>query len=521
MKRDLDFAVTRAPVYDWSRLASTYAVALAVVAILVGFWHTAQSIVAIWTRSATFAHGFVVVPICLWLAWRKRSELAAITARPWWWGILFVFGAGGLWLVASAANAQVVEQFALAFMLQAAVVTIIGLRMAKALAFPLGFLLFAVPTGEFLLPTLIDWTADFTVAALRFSGIPVYREANNFIIPSGAWSVVEACSGVRYLIASFMVGTIYAAIAYRSTRRRAMFIAASILVPIVANWIRAYLIVLIGHLSNNKLATGVDHLIYGWIFFGVVMLVLFWVGSFWQESDRVPADQVRPKAIEASIDARASFHFYAAAIATIVAALVWQPLDSFATRSVATAPPTLPAIDGAHGWMPSALMSDWKPRYAGYRTDVQQAFENGGRKVGLYIAYYRNQSKGEELVTSTNSLVKLGDWELNQIASGPEEIEWDGRSVAVDHADLLGRKGKIDVYRLYWIVGHVTSNDYVAKAWLAWSKLTGGGDDSALIAIYVAGGESMSGAREAARRFAADMSPQIDRALARARAGGS
>ena len=54
-----------------------------------------------------------------------------------------------------------------------------------------------------------------------------------------------------------------------------MFIAASIVVPIVANWLRAYMIVMIGHLSNNKYAVGVDHLIYGWVFFGVVMMLLF------------------------------------------------------------------------------------------------------------------------------------------------------------------------------------------------------------------------------------------------------
>src|SRR5205814_10510601 len=120
---------------------------------------------------------------------------------------------------------------------------------------------------------------------LRWSGVPVYREANHFIIPSGAWSVVEACSGIRYIIASVMVGTIYAAIAYRSTRRRVAFLAASVLVPILANWLRAYMIVMLAHLSSNKIAVGVDHLIYGWIFFGLVMVLLFWVGSFWREDD--------------------------------------------------------------------------------------------------------------------------------------------------------------------------------------------------------------------------------------------
>ena len=104
------------------------------------------------------------------------------------------------------------------------------------------------------MPWLMESTADFTVSALVLTGIPVYREGHQFIIPSGAWSVVEACSGVRYLIASLMVGALFAYLNYRSMRRRWLFMGVALVVPIVANWVRAYLIVMIGHLSNNKLA---------------------------------------------------------------------------------------------------------------------------------------------------------------------------------------------------------------------------------------------------------------------------
>src|SRR5256885_17154333 len=51
------------------------------------------------------------------------------------------------------------------------------------------------------------------------------------------------------------------------------------------------MIVMIGHLSGNRLAVGIDHIIYGWIFFGVVMLLLFWVGSFWREETTHETEQ--------------------------------------------------------------------------------------------------------------------------------------------------------------------------------------------------------------------------------------
>ncbi len=109
----------------------------------------------------------------------------------------------------------------------------------------------------------MEWTADVTVGALRVTGIPVYREGNYFILPSGAWSVVEACSGVRYLIAAFMIGCIFAWLHYRASSKRILFVCLALAVALVSNWLRAYTIVLLGHLSNNRLGTGVDHNMVG------------------------------------------------------------------------------------------------------------------------------------------------------------------------------------------------------------------------------------------------------------------
>src|SRR5258706_16017176 len=149
-------------------------------------------------------------------------------------------------------------------MIWARVLAIWGREVAGAIGFPLGFLVLGVPMGEGLIPPMMDWTADFTVRALQFSGIPVFREGLFFTIPSGNWSVVEGCSGVRYLIASLTVGVLFAYLSYRRTWKRLLFAAMSIVVPIIANGMRAYLIVMIAHLSNNQLAHGVDHFIYGW-----------------------------------------------------------------------------------------------------------------------------------------------------------------------------------------------------------------------------------------------------------------
>jgi exosortase A len=274
-------------------LVSGVAAAAVVLGLLAAFWPTAASIESIWRRTETFAHGYVVIPIVLWLVWRKRYALATLPVKPFWPALVIVAGAGFAWMAGNLAGVLGLEHFALYFMLAGALVAVLGLPIAREIAFSLAFLAFAVPFGEFLVPVLIDRTADFTIAAVRASGVPVFREGNHFAIPSGRWSVVEACSGIRYLIASMMVGALYAHLTYRSTRKRVLFFLASIVVPIIANWLRAYIIVMLGHLTNNRLAAGVDHIIYGWVFFGVVMAAMFWIGAYWRD-DEAPRSSAPP-----------------------------------------------------------------------------------------------------------------------------------------------------------------------------------------------------------------------------------
>jgi exosortase A len=252
-------------------------------AILLLYRHTALGMVAIWARSDTYAHGFVVPLIALWLMARQRHRLAALAPRPAPLAALGLLAAALLWLVGDLVAVNAATQLALVSLLVLAVPTVLGWPIARVLAFPLGFLFFAVPIGDFMLPRLMEWTADFTVLALRFSGIPVYREGLQFVIPSGTWSVVEACSGIRYLIASLTVGALFAYLNYRSTAKRLLFMGVALLVPLVANWLRAYGIVLLGHVSGNELANGVDHLIYGWVFFGIVIMAMLLIGARWAD----------------------------------------------------------------------------------------------------------------------------------------------------------------------------------------------------------------------------------------------
>ena len=492
-------------------------IAAAVVATLAIYSDTMRSIVAIWGSSDTYAHGFLIAPIAAALIWMKRRETAAIAPRPDVLGFMLLAGCGFAWLAAEAAQVQVLQQYALAAMIPATVLALAGRRVAWVIAFPLGFLILAVPFGEAFLPRLMDWTADFTVAALRLTGIPVYREGTYFAIPSGHWSVVEACSGLRYLIASITVGALYAYLTYRAWWKRALFLAASVAVPIVANFLRAYMIVMIGHFSSMKLAVGVDHFIYGWVFFGVVIGLLFWLGSSWRDRP-APFEQT----YRIAQDAPASPFLLAGAVLGVVAlasawALYAAYLDRGDSRPVALAVPA-----GASGWALDTHPSlQWRPHYEGATASVLAVYRNGEHSVALYLAHYRNQRQGAELVSSQNIVAGGKDSPWAVVGAGSRLESLDGREVGVRQSRLRSATGRLIAWDWYRIGERYLGDPYVAKALLARDKLLGRGDESAAIVLAAPYDARPEAAAETLRHFVRDMLPAIDKTLVAAAQGSA
>jgi exosortase A len=496
-------------------------VVLIVVGVLALYWRTTLSMVAIWERSETFSHGFVVVPIFFYLLWRRRDAIESIEARPCWPALFGVAAMGFAWLVGELVSAASVSQFAVIAMIPFAVWAILGTRVVSALAIPLAFLFFAVPFGEFMVPTLINRTADFTVTALRASGVPVYREGNFFLIPSGPWSVVEACSGLRYLIASLMVGCLYAYLSYRSPLRRAAFIAASLVVPIVANWMRAYMIVMIGHLSSNKLAVGADHLIYGWVFFGIVIFLLLLIGSRWREDDKPVA--VQDEDLDKQLHPAGPVREYSkgtrwAALAAAFALMaVWQPLAGRTDDSERAAAIRLPRITASNGWLPvSEEIATWQPDLSGARAELRQTFVKDGHRVGLYIAFFRWQTPEAKAITSTNQIVRTSNKIWRQVGAGAVSATAHDGAFAVNTGVVVSTDARLALWQWYWVNAHLTSSDYAAKLYQAMSVLGRHGDGSAWVVVYTETEAGEAEVRPVLQSFTTDMMQSIDASLRQA-----
>jgi exosortase A len=488
-----------------------WAIVVSLVCLLVVFRDTVAQIIELWSTSGTYEHGFAIVPIAGWLVWRRRRELSQCRVTPSVPALVGVIAAGFIWLLGKLAPAAVVMYFALVSMIVMTIIAIAGMQVARTIVFPLGFLFLAVPFGDFMVPIMVDWTADFTVSALRVTGVPVFREGNDFVISTGRWSVVEACSGIRYFHAALTGGVIFAYLVYRSTARRVLFIGLSILTPILANWLRAYLIVLIGHVSNNELASGVDHLVYGWVFFGMVMALLFWLGSRWREDhqDSTTGIAVSPRSDVGIVGSRRSMLGMAAAV---IASMLISPVTSHAIQvRLDTFVPnfTIESVRAA-GWQATPRGShSWTPVLPGARSIARKMFESGSDRAGIQVAWFYGGRDKSKLVSTQNTITdRAGPWRV--IGRGEARIVWRGEQRTVKRTLLTDGTQTIEVYAFYWIAGFATANDLLASGMVALAKLIYFRNDAATVFLFAIADATT---RSPLDRFTADVSDSFEAAL--------
>ena len=461
-------------------LAPLSGAAIAAVAVALLFLDTSVSIVTIWNRSETFTHGFFVLPIFLWLVWRERAAIAGLVAVPEPRMLPPIAGAGALWLVSRVADVLAGQQLALVLMIVFVIVAFAGREIARTIRFPLLFLLFLAPLGEELVPLLMDITAELTVGAIALTGIPIYREGLFFSLPSGDWSVVEACSGIRYLIASIVLGSLYAHLYIEGTSRKLAFLALSAIVPIAANGIRAFLIVMLGHFSGMKLATGADHLVYGWLFFGIVMFLLFSVGALFRrdETDRdgevdanggtasdsertgpgttvVASADVERRPVRSPFGRSVVTHAMLVALSVALWPLWASTVDARAagvTLSGDELVRTLP-LEPATSDAADTRVTDWRPLIAGH-DELRRSVIDGepDRPSVLALAHvYVTQRQGKEMIASGNVLVPSRDspWRRLERGSVTAPAAGDVAAMPIAQSRLESSDGSLLAWRWY------------------------------------------------------------------------
>jgi exosortase A len=432
--------------------------------------------------SPSYSHCFLIIPLTLCLIWLQRGRLLLLRPDPNWWALAALGILCFVWVGGALAEVLVAQRLALVGMAVSLLWAVLGSKAVWELRFPLGFLFFIVPVGDSLIPHLQDLTAWLAVQALQFFSVPVLLEGRIITVRSGTWEVAGACSGIRFLTTSLVVAVLYAGVMLRTWTRRILLALVGLLVPLMANGLRVFGIVILGEHTGDAASAYFHHVTYGWLFFFIVTLVLLGIGSLLRRSEgsRLPAASAMDNAPAYSYYSVGSIVFTASAALLLLAI---GPISmAFADKSTSS-PTFLPAVSLTviSPWRSvNQAPAQWSPQFVGTSSVLHEAYISDAQRVEVYIAYYGPRD-GTKLASSGNLLYLDPPWQ--RISDAVSIVAINAHAVEVHETVVRSPQTFCLIWSWYWVGGEFVESDYRAKYLLARCRLFADHRGSAAVAI--------------------------------------
>lgn len=239
------------------------------------YWFGVSEMLHQWRHDEDMSHGFVVPVVAGWIAWREREQWLKRNIEPSWWGFVLLAFASLLLYAAVAGGVKFLACVAFLCAIVGVILQLGGPGVMRGLWFPLVLLLFMLPKlaivyDQITLPMQL-LASRLAALALSAGGVDVARSGNILQLGSFSVSVVEACSGIRYLLSLSFLALVYGYLAGAGSLMRAVLMLAMAPLAILANALRVAVIALLGT-RNPKWAEGFMHTASGVAIFVVSVI---------------------------------------------------------------------------------------------------------------------------------------------------------------------------------------------------------------------------------------------------------
>ncbi|MES2675350.1 MAG: exosortase/archaeosortase family protein [Pseudomonadota bacterium] len=224
------------------------------------------------------SHGLPTLVIFVFLIWRVRPISQTRNSDSIYWFLtaalaLFSF----IWYLFQSINIQLISALLLIAVLTIYLAACFSVKTAIDLFPFLGLLLFVVPILSSLTDQLVLLSSFVVGALVDAVKLTAVIEGNNILIPSGRITIAEGCSGLRYLSITLLLAYIICLMNGYSRRQGILTILCAIGLGLLTNWIRIFLLVLIGYHSDMQSKLMHDHEMFGWILFMlIIMPAIYW-----------------------------------------------------------------------------------------------------------------------------------------------------------------------------------------------------------------------------------------------------
>lgn len=246
--------------------------------LLVLYGSVIASMVEQWWSDPDYGHGFLVPVFAVYLLWRQRTRISEVSRRGSNSGIAMMLFAISLLILGLLASEHFTARMSLLILICGIIVFLAGWQMLRAVAFPMGYLIFMIP-----LPAIIYYQLTFPLQLLASRlgahgllavGVPTIREGNLLILPNCTLEVVEACSGVRSLISLLAAVVGYVYLCEPRLWKQIVLVAAAVPVVIVSNGCRLVATGVLSYRFGPGVDSGLVHTTLGLVCFALAFLAI-------------------------------------------------------------------------------------------------------------------------------------------------------------------------------------------------------------------------------------------------------
>ncbi|MGC4081787.1 MAG: EpsI family protein [Vicinamibacterales bacterium] len=502
---------------NWKKTAAAAAAAVMFLAL---YRHVLVKLVHDWWTDDNYSHGFLIIPLAIYLAWERRDRFATTAGAGSWWGLPVIAGSIAVLLAGVLGSELFLTRISLVGTVVGSVLFLFGWSRLLVMAFPIGMLLLMIPLPAiifnqiaFPLQLLASRVGEATLSSVE---IPVLREGNVLVLANTSLEVAEACSGIRSLVSLLTLGIVFGYFTDRRLWVRITIALSTIPIAIIANGGRVAGTGIAAHRFGPEAAQGFLHEFSGWMVFVVAFLMMLalqrlilWVvllprsgpSPARRQSDDDPSPRSRDVLRHGCRPARAR-----RSTGTCACAFDLRPVPDAARRMARCAGSPLPeeilAVLGVDDYMARAYFT---PTRAG---------------VGLYVGYYGSQRQGDTMHSPQNCLPGAG-WEpeSNTLFTVSVPGSESAAPTPIQVNRYVIRKGLDRQLVLYWYQSHgrVVASEYWSKFYLIRDAIQLNRTDGALVRVIApipgnttgANADGERRAEELAVRFVQELFPAL------------
>ncbi|AGH80213.1 transmembrane protein EpsH [Psychromonas sp. CNPT3] len=428
-----------------------------------------------WWSNGPYSHGLLGFVLCAFCFWQKRHEMPKY--QPHYLGILGVVLSTGILLLADLSHLGQLQVLSFLLIFMALLCSVYGYPVLRILFIPLTILALTLPIWNILQIPLRELSTSISFFFIKLYGISVWRENYHILTPAGTFLVEQACSGLGFILASAIYALFIVHIKHISLRKGLYLFGFAIAIALLANWIRIISIIIIGSQTQMQHFVVQDHLTFGWLVFAVCFLITIYVASYCFD---FPDKVIKPTTKIDTVAFKISCHYLLSiSILLIFMSVLPHLIQARFDKDYRFKLPTFEhykILGSQYKQSPN-----WAPNYIGASSTEFMFLMQNETLIQIYVANYRQQTQGKELIFIGNRLFTHKNWSIWKT----EKLAISGTLKNVNLLTLRKNKNRIRFIAFFYVInGHFMSSKNNVKIATILAALKGQ-PGSSLIAISV------------------------------------